>query len=81
MVFVKLELNMIEISHLGNFLVVLWLGLCTSWQGAGVRSLVRELRSRKPLGKEKKEISYLKTRDVIGAGVVGARDVENHSFQ
>ena len=27
MVFVKLKLNMIEISHLGNFLAVLWLGL------------------------------------------------------
>ena len=33
MVFVKLELNMIEISHLGNFLAVLWLGLCTSMAG------------------------------------------------
>ena len=47
----------IKSKHLqtGNSLVVQWLGLCAFTARAQVQSLVRELRSHKPLGAAKKK--------------------------
>ena len=42
-------------AGLGNSLVVQWLGLGVLTAGAGVQSLLWELRSHKPRGQKKKK--------------------------
>ena len=49
-----------SLKNTGNFLAVQWLGLCTSLQGARVRSLVAELGSQMPCGAAKKKKKNLK---------------------